>query len=291
MTAWAHSLHLAGPAVTVGVVAMINEMLGLSPADIAAALATAAVQALAIPAMKWWTEHQNARNREHERFAGNKEAINRTELADQMTAMRYVLDRIGRDAGAVIGSADPTVPLSSGELSALTDRVRAAVREARLAVVPKQARAAEPTFRERQDLHRLLDELEQQADLVDELGTAAESGEPGAADRLAEAGRRLTELLAANAVHPDHRVRLPAPDTVDPANGRRLIGDSLTRAKGLAAEAWRRMVAEPEGTPNRAERVIALGRLRHALDTLEHQLALTEADGDPPEPRGRASAE
>ncbi|MET7282305.1 hypothetical protein ABZS29_29015 [Kribbella sp. NPDC005582] len=282
MTAWAHSLHLAGPAVTVGVVAMINDMLGLGPADVAAALATAAVQALAIPAMKWWTEHQNARNREHERFAANKEAINRTELADQMTAMRYVLDRIGRDAGAVIGSSAPTVPLSSGDLSVVTDRVRAAVREARLAVVPKQARPAEPTdtFQERQDLHRLLDEIEQQADLVDELGTAAESGEPGAADRLPEAGRRLTRLLGENAVHPDQRVRLPGPDTVDPANGRRLSGDLLTRAKGLAAEAWRRMVAEPEATPNRSERVIALGRLRHALDTLEHQLALTEADGD-----------
>jgi hypothetical protein len=205
-----------------------------------------------------------------------------------MTAMRYVLDRIGRDAGQVIDSAAPTVEvqLSGSELSALTDRVRAAVREARLAVVPKQARhaaePAEPTygFQERQDLHLLLDELEQQADLVDELGTAAESGEPGAADRLAEAGRRLTELLAENAAHPDQRVRLPGPDTVDPANGQRLGGDPLTRAKGLAAEAWRRMVAEPEVTPKRSERTIALGRVRHALDTLEHQLALTEADSD-----------
>ncbi|MFI5736304.1 DNA/RNA non-specific endonuclease [Kribbella sp. NPDC051587] len=276
MSAWWHSLHAVGPAVTVGVVGLVNSVLGIDLDIAAPALAFAGVQALALPAMKWWTEHQSARNREHERFAGNKEAVNRAELADQLTAMQYVLDRIGRDAGQVIGSAAPTVeiPLSGTELSALTDRVRAAVREARLAVVPKQ----EEPFRERQELHRLLDELERQADLVDEFGTAAESGQPGAPNRLAEAGRRLTELLAANAVHPDHRVRLPGPDTVDPANGRRLVGDPLTRAKGLAAEAWRRMVAEPEGIFNRSERVIALGRVRHALDTLEHQLAMIEAD-------------
>ncbi|MFC9687725.1 DNA/RNA non-specific endonuclease [Kribbella sp. NPDC056951] len=277
--AWAHAMHLGGPLITAGTITLIDAMLGLDPAAFAAAVATAGVQALGIPAMKWWAEHQTARNREHERFAGNKEAINRADLADQMTALRYVLDRIARDAGAAIESVGPTVELAvpSTELSAFTDRVRAAVRAARLAVVPTQARhAVEPAeprsgFQERVELHVALDEIESQADLVDELAAA------GAATGLAEAGRRLEELLTENAVHPDQRVRLPGLEAVDPANGQRIEGNPLAQTKARAAEAWRRLVAEPETAPERAKRTMALGRVRHALDTLEYQLARAES--------------
>jgi hypothetical protein len=66
---------------------------------------------------------------------------------------------------------------------------------------------------------------------------------------------------------------MPDLAAVDPTSGSRITGDPLTRVHAAAGESWRRLAAEPTPTPYRAKRVIALARVRNALEVLTQELA------------------
>ncbi|GAA0612398.1 hypothetical protein HPO96_22715 [Kribbella sandramycini] len=272
---WVFALYGAGAVVTGGVLLYVDSLVQLGPTTYTTVLLAAAAQLFAAPIAQWLWNKADAERSLHRARADNKRAPSRQAVADQVGLLRYQLDRLGLAAGDVLASAADTaeLPVPGADLSASTDRVRAAARTARLAIVPRVSEPPRVGFQERQDLHASLDEIEQQADTVDELTEAVSRGEPGAEARLAEARDRLDELLAENAVHPDHRVRLPALETVDPSAGARIVGNPLQRAQALAAEAWRRLIAEPEGTPYRVRRATALERVGKSLDMLEQFLA------------------
>ncbi|TCC58287.1 hypothetical protein E0H73_28660 [Kribbella pittospori] len=280
---WVQSLYTIPPLVTLGVVNLSDAVLGMDPGWLTASVIGATATLLTAPIARWVANRQDARHTRHSADADNKRAIDQGQLADKVGVLLFLGNLREQEVQARINALQPGAgPLQSrahdlyraAELffrvrptgADFTDRVRAAVRAARLTINPQRGES----FHERQDRHLALGRIEQYADRVDEV--RRDDPEAKAVLRAARA-----DLVAALKTHAakvtDGRGELPDLTTVDPATGERVTGDPLTRARAAADEAWRRMLGEPDTTPYRTKRVIALARARAALDTLSQELA------------------
>ncbi|MEU0091545.1 hypothetical protein [Kribbella sp. NPDC006257] len=269
---WAQTLTVVPPAVQLGVLEISNIVLGLGPvAHIATAIA-ATVQLLVGPVARILGNREDLKHGTHAMDANNELAVEPQVVADKVAAVRFVHESI--QSGAQVNPARTVEllfrirPSSPG----YTDRVRAAVRAARLTIQgdPQQG------FQQRQDLHQALDRIEQQADQLDDLAAAARRNEAGARAELRRARAVLAAVLKSHQPV-DGQGALPGLTDVDPAAGHRTEGDPLIRAQARTEEGWRRLHGEPTSTPLRVQRLIALNRVRQALRTLANHLAFLDA--------------
>jgi hypothetical protein len=279
------ALFTIPPALTVAGINIADVVVGLDPTWFTAIVFTATAAIFAAPLARWLGLPQESKHVRHAADADNMRAANQQRAADHVGVVMFLMQLRESELLAHAQSLQPDAgPARSNAFSLFravdlllrgheraadfTDRVRAAVRAARLTIDPSGSHSAR-TYR-----HSALDKIEHHADRVDEAADAVRRKVPGARTVLRKARQELVAAMQAHAAKfTDGRGSLPDLGTVDPATGTRVTGDPLTRARAAAAESWRRMLAESGSTALLAQRVIALTRVRNALEVLARELA------------------
>ncbi|GAB3938174.1 hypothetical protein GCM10029976_052280 [Kribbella albertanoniae] len=282
---WVQSLMAVPPLVTLGVATVLDRIVGLGDVTVVATLLAAAASFVSAPFARWVGDVVDARHGRHATAINLDRAVGPQELADKLGVLMFLGQLQQRALEAQAEALRPGTATSTPldvvrafdrmfrirpTAADFTSRVRAAVRAARLTIMP----VAGESRQERAERHVKLDQIEQAADRVDEAIESLQRNDPGAKAVLRAARAGLMSAIQAHTAEVgDGRGRLPDLASVDPATGQRTPIDPVLRARAAVSEANRRMLAEPNTTPYRLQRVIALARVQAAVETLARELA------------------
>lgn len=242
--------------------------------------------AIGVPVSRYFFKRAELLRFDRLNLALSAGVVNPAQLDKLLARVQYVMEEIG----SLADQAEQGTPQLAGPIDHsapdFTDRVRAAVRVARVANLPATAANRETSLDVRKARSAALQRIEAMA---------------AAADWLAVNGRSAAELDAAHIrieqaitgylllMQEDGRPPIfPSLESVDPTTGSPVTGGHTNRVRAAVDEARRLLRAEPgPDKPLLEERIEALWAIRKAADRVDTWTAAS-ARLDNPRPRAQA---